>query len=146
VKKTKQSKKRASSQSGGVRTGKISNVGRDVRMAGRDMVTHETTGLQADEIKELFEPVYRSIDSRADMSKGNKEDLKTDVKEIQTAVTEAKQQNQKVEESFLLRRFRNIARMAPDLLDVVVATLVNPLAGLGVAVKKLAEKAKQDTS
>jgi len=36
--------------------------------------------------------------------------------------------------------------MAPDLLDVVVITLTNPLAGLGVAVKKIAEKAKEETS
>ena len=31
--------------------------------------------------------------------------------------------------------------MAPDMLDVIVAALANPLVGLGVAVKKIAEKA-----
>jgi len=31
------------------------------------------------------------------------------------------------------------------MLDVVVATLSNPLAGLHVAVKKIAEKAKEET-
>jgi len=35
--------------------------------------------------------------------------------------------------------------MSPDILDVVVATLGNPLAGLGVAVEKIAEKAKVET-
>jgi hypothetical protein len=35
--------------------------------------------------------------------------------------------------------------MAPDILDVVVATLGNPLAGLGVAAKKIAKKAKEGT-
>ena len=35
--------------------------------------------------------------------------------------------------------------MAPDVLDVIVATLGNPLAGLGVAAKKIAEKAKEET-
>ena len=43
------------------------------------------------------------------------------------------------------KRFCNIARMAPDVLDVIVATLGNPLAGLGVAVKKIAERAKEET-
>ena len=43
------------------------------------------------------------------------------------------------------RRFRNIARTAPDVLEVVVATLGNPLAGFGVAVKKITEKAKEET-
>jgi hypothetical protein len=35
--------------------------------------------------------------------------------------------------------------MAPDVLDLVVTMLANPLAGLGVAVKKIAEKAKDET-
>ena len=59
---------------------------------------------------------------------------------------EATQKNEKLDEGFLSRRFRNIAPMAPDVLDVVVATVANPLAGLGVAVKKIAEKAKQETN
>ena len=42
-------------------------------------------------------------------------------------------------------RSRNIARIAPDMLDMVVATLANPLAGLGMVVKKIAEKAKEET-
>jgi hypothetical protein len=33
--------------------------------------------------------------------------------------------------------------MAPDVLDVIVATLGNALLGLGVAVKKIAERAKE---
>jgi len=51
-----------------------------------------------------------------------------------------------VDEGFLSRRFRNIARVAPDVLDVVVATLGSPLAGLGVAVKKIAEKVREEVS
>ena len=58
---------------------------------------------------------------------------------------QAAKKNEKVDEGFLSCRFRNIARMAPDVLDVVVATLVSPLAELGVAVKKIAEKAKEET-
>jgi hypothetical protein len=50
-----------------------------------------------------------------------------------------------MDEGFLSRHFRNIARMAPDLLDVIVATLTNSLAGLGVAVKKIADKAREET-
>jgi hypothetical protein len=35
-----------------------------------------------------------------------------------------------------------ICVMAPDILDVVIATIANPLAGLGLVSKKIAEKAK----
>jgi hypothetical protein len=50
-----------------------------------------------------------------------------------------------VDEGFLSRRFRNIARMPPDILDLVVAMLANPLSGLGVAARNIAEKAKEET-
>jgi hypothetical protein len=65
--------------------------------------------------------------------------------DLKSVVNEAAKRNVKVNAGFLSRRFRNIARMAPDVLDVVVATLGNPLAGLGVAVKKIAENAKEET-
>jgi hypothetical protein len=110
-------KKRESNEQSSVRVGNISDVSGSVNVAGRDITT-----LPA-----------------------NKEDLKAEVKEIQDMVIEAVQKNAKVDEGFLSRRFRNIARMSPDILDVVVATLANPLAGLGIAVKKIADKAKQET-
>ena len=68
------------------------------------------------------------------------------MQEIESTIQAAVQKNEKVEESFLSRRFRNIARMAPDVLDVIVTTLAHPLAGLGLALKKIAEKAKEETS
>ena len=129
-----------------VRVGKISDISGSVNVAGGDITTHHTvSGLNATEIKQLFDGLYAEIDHRANTSTADKEDLKTDVKEIQTAVAQAAQKNEKVDEGFVSRRFRNIARMAPDVLDVVVAILGNPLAGLGVAAKKIAEKAKQET-
>ncbi len=125
-----------------VRVGNISSVSGNVNIAGGNVTTHQTTtGLSAAEIKGLFDQVYAKIDARPDTPLTDKEDLKAEVKEIQATVTETAKENKKVDESFLARRFRNIARMAPDILDVVVATLANPLAGLGVAVKKIAEQA-----
>jgi len=126
-----------------IRVGNISGVSGNVNVAGGD-INQTTTGLSAAEIKQLFDGLYSAIESRAETSPAVKEDLKAEVKEIQSTVTEATQKNEKVDEGFLARRFRNIARMAPDILDVVVATLVNPLAGLGVAAKKIADKAKEE--
>ncbi len=34
--------------------------------------------------------------------------------------------------------------MAPDILDVVTATLVNPAAAIGVAIQKIAKKAREE--
>jgi hypothetical protein len=129
-----------------IRVGKISDISGNVNIAGGNITTRQTTtGLSAEEIKQLFDGLYTAIEVTAKTSSANKEDIKAEVKEIQSTVTEAAQKNEKLDESFLSRRFRNIARMAPDVLDVVVATLANPLAGLGVAVKKIAEKAKEET-
>jgi len=118
-----------------------------VNVAGGNITTHHTvSGLSGVEIKQLFDQLYAKIEIRPETPPAVKEDLKAEVKEIQAAVTDAARKNQKVDESFLARHFRNIARMAPDVLEVIVATLASPLAGLGVAVRKIAEKAKADTS
>jgi hypothetical protein len=140
-------KKRTRDQQTSIRVGNISEVSGNVNVAGGNITTHHTTtGLSAAEIRQLFDQLYSNIDARADTSPADKEDIKAEVKDIQAVVTQAAQKNEKVDESFLSRRFRNIARMAPDILDVVAATLKNPLGGLGVAVEKIAEKARQETS
>ena len=137
-------KKNESSKRTNVRVGNISDVSGNVNVAAGNITTHQTTdGLNAEEIHQLFLDIYREIDG-LNTTPVNKEDIKAEVKEIQTAVTEASQKNEHVEETFISRRFRNIARMAPDMLDVIVALLANPLAGLGVAAKKIAEKAKEE--
>jgi hypothetical protein len=137
-------KKRESGKQTSIRVGDISDISGNVNVAGGNITTHHTvTGLSAAEIKQLFDGLYANIDARPDTSPADKEDIKAEVKEIQSTVTEAAQTKEKVDEGFLARRFRNIARIAPDVLDVVVATLGNPLVGLGIAVKKIAEKAKE---
>lgn len=130
-----------------VKVGNLSNISGNVNVAGGSITTHQTTtGLSAAEIKGLFDQLYARIDARPNTPSTDKEDLKAEVKEIQATVTEAAKENKKMDENFLARRFRTIARMAPDILEVVVATLANPLAGLGVAVKKVAERARTKTT
>jgi hypothetical protein len=93
---------------------------------------------------QLFDQLYMKIAAYPTAPPTVKEDIKAEVQEIQTIVMDAAKNDQKPEESLIARKFRSIARMAPDILDVIVATLANPLAGLGVAVTKIAEKAKEE--
>ena len=144
-------KKKRRSNSDKVAIGNVNNVSGAITIATGDIsgnisVQHSNSGLSPAEIKQLFDQLYAAIETKTKTPPADKEDLKAEVREMQTAVTEAAQKNEKVDEGFISRRFRNIARMAPDVLDVVVATLGNPLAGLGVAVKKIAEKANEETS
>ncbi len=138
-------KKSTTDKETNIKVGNISDISGNINIAGGNVTTHQTTtGLSATEIKQLFDRLYSAIEANKKTSPADKEDLKAEVEEIQSTVTEAVKKNEKVEENFLSRRFRNIARVAPDVLDVVVATLAGPLAGLGVAVKKIAERAKEE--
>jgi hypothetical protein len=138
--------KRANDQHTNIKVGNVSAISGNMNIAGGDITTHHTiTSLSTAEIKQLFDHIHTAINSRVESPPAEKEDLKAEVDEIQSTIMAAANKNEKVDEGVLLRRFRSIARMAPDILDVVVATLVNPLAGLGVAAKKIAEKAKEQT-
>jgi hypothetical protein len=127
-----------------VKVGNIYGVRGNINIAAGDITTY-TTEVSETDIKQLFDQLYSKIDNRPDTSAATKEDLRAEVQDIQSAIVQASEKKEKIEENFLLRRFRNIARMAPDILDVVAGTLVNPLAGLGVAAKKIAEKAMEET-
>lgn len=128
-----------------VKVGDISGLSGNLNIAGGDITAHqEITGLSAADIKQLFDPIYSEIENRVEIPPRDKEGLKAEVEEIQTTVAAAVKNKEPISESFLTNRFRSIARMAPDILEVVVTTLANPALGIGVAVKKIAEKAKEE--
>lgn len=134
-----------SNKSTRVQVGNISDISGTINIAGGNITTqHTSTGLSAAEIKQLFEGMYAEIEAHPKASTADKADIKAEVKEIQTTLTVAVQKNEKVDEGFLSRRFRNIARMAPDILDVLVKTLASPALGIEELVKKIAKKAKEE--
>lgn len=105
-------KKKTASQVN-VKVGNISGTSGDVNIAGGDITTNKTTnGLSVEDLKQLFDQLYTSIEVNAKTSPADKEDLKAEVKEMQFTVTEAAQKNETIDEGFLSRHFRNIARMA----------------------------------
>lgn len=128
-----------------VKVGNLTGVSGTVNIASGNIEVHQTpTQWHLAEINQLFDPVYAAIESRGGIEPSEKEALKAEVDEIQSSVAEAAQKNEPVDESFLARRFRNVARMAPDVADVVLKTLVNPALGIAEVVKKISEKANED--
>ena len=100
-------KERESGRQTKVKVGNISDIRGNVIVAGGNITTHHTVnGLSAAEIKQLFDGLYTKIEAHPN--------------------TPTAQKNEKVDEGFLSRRFRNIARMAADVLDLVVAMLAIP--------------------
>lgn len=86
-------------------------------------------------IAPLFDDIYHKLDIRIDLKAGEKQDIKGELKEIQAAL-----EKPQPDETFLARRFRNIQRMAPDIVDVAFETLKNPVSGVATVIQKIAKK------
>ncbi len=136
-------KRYSSSASTNLRVGNISGVDGDVNIAGGNITTHKTIA-RAVEIGQLFDEVYAKIETLPKTSPHDKKNLKAEVKVVQTMATATAQKRERLAEGLLEHHFRNIARMAPDILDVVVATLANPLLGLGTAARRIAARAREE--
>jgi hypothetical protein len=98
-------------------------------------ITNNASKLE--EVAKAFEAIYTRIET-SQATSVEKEVLKTEVEDVEAAI-----KNPKVDESFVSRRLRNIGRMAPDILDVILATITSPAAGLGMIGKKIAERVKE---
>jgi hypothetical protein len=83
----------------------------------------------------LFGGIYSELNKRTDLKPEAKNDIKAELHEIQTAL-----EGSKPDENFITRRFRNIERMAPDIVDVAFETLKNPVSGVATLIQKIAKK------
>ena len=118
--------------------GNVDTGGGDI--AGGDITKGNVTqshGLQASDIKELFSPVYQQIDQKKELPADDREDLKVMVNEIEQQAAKGTD----ADEGLISRHLRNIARMAPDILDVTLKTIANPVLGLATLAQKVASKA-----
>jgi hypothetical protein len=133
--------------SGGVNIfGDSVNVGGDI--VGRDKITTTattTTGIDAAALVELlkaFKDINRQIDTRKEDPTVDKEELKETVKKVEEEVKKGEEANPTKVERWL--KFLGV--MAPDILQVTAATLANPVMGLSLAIKKIAEKAQSQAA
>jgi len=110
------------------------NVSGSTIITGDRNVVGSTDTLQQEYIQHIFE----AIESRPDTDPVDKEDLKAAVQEIRKEDSKG----ETADETFIARRLRNIQRMAPDILDVVIEMIKNPVAGFGFVVRNVVEKNK----
>lgn len=83
-----------------------------------------------------FTKIYRYVDDHPKLTATEKDDVKAELQEVEKEA----QKGAQADETFLARRFRNIQRMAPDILDVAVETLKNPISGVATVIQKIAQK------
>jgi len=132
---TSKNAKRTIHAEGAYIEGKI-ETGRDFIGRDQNLELNESIAY----ITQSFTQILTAIDTNTTLSATEKGDLKNDVKEIQEELSKGEKAN----ETFLSRRLRNIGRIAPDILQVVAATISNPLAGLSLVAKKIADRAQNE--
>ena len=99
----------------------------------------QSEGLKHSEITKMFKSIYDQINQRPLTTIDEKEELKKTVKEIEENLS-----SKKPSKKFLEERFRNLRKMAPDILEVALAVLTNPASGLGVLAEKISAKIKTE--
>ncbi len=121
----------------------IGNISNSQGVAiGRGAQVKVQSGIGAKEIAELFIPIYQHIDSRPPDPLVEKEEITDQVKRIETEVATG----EKAEPSKVERWLRNLATMAPDILEVTLGALTSPIAGVSLAIQKIAQKMKEEFS
>ena len=101
------------------------------KIAGRDNIEKNVFNVNVS-----FAPVYNAIQENANIPTDVKENLTENVKQLEQEINKG----EKAEPSFIQKRMETIQKMAPEIAEVVVATLQNPAAGIGLVVKKVIDK------
>lgn len=78
------------------------------------------------------------IDARPEFSTDDRRDFKEQIGKIQAEAAKGTAMDM----SRLEKLINTLAVIGPDVFEVAMATLVNPLAGLGVALKKIGDRAR----
>ncbi len=121
----------------------VNNKGNDNAIAAgrgaRATISH--AGVSAD-LRAWRKDMDKRIDALSPLLPADKADLKESVGKIAAEASKGKQADQ----GRLERLLNGLSAMAPDIFEVATATIANPLAGLGLVVKKIGDKAKLEAS
>jgi hypothetical protein len=109
----------------------VAAVGRGARAT----VSSNSAGTEMDAWRKDME---RRINGLKDLYPEDKSVLNQQVEQIARELEKGPQ----ADAGRVERLFNTIAAMAPDILEVAIATLVNPLAGIGLVAKKIGDKAQ----
>ncbi|MDD2923393.1 MAG: hypothetical protein PHQ36_14000 [Anaerolineales bacterium] len=116
-------------------------VGGNVQGSSIVVGNNNTVSSQSVNVAPLFEQIYVLVDKQPDLPLDDKEDVKAELQEAQIALEEPTP-----DEGFIARRFRNIKRMSPEIAEVAIKTLQNPIGGVVEVVKRIAQKMAEDAN
>ena len=107
---------------------------------GRNASSVVTQGISGEELAAVFAAARQEIADRPVDPDIDKEELEEAVAKIETEADKGEEAN----ESKLERWIRNLANMAPDIVDVMAASLAGPVAGGTMVLKKIINKVKAE--
>lgn len=114
-------------------------IGGNVQGSNIVLGNHNTVSNQSVNLANFFDSITDVVNTHAGLNPGEKDDIKAELQDIQTALEESKP-----DENFLARRFRNLKRMSPDIVEVAFETLKNPIGGVAEVVKRIAKKMTEE--
>lgn len=97
-------------------------------------------GASINQISNSFNQIYTHLASRPEDKNVDKREISEIVQNIEAVVEKNDRENVKIE-----HWLSKLEKMAPDIFEVTVNTLANPLTGLGTVIRKVAEKAKLES-
>jgi hypothetical protein len=121
-----------------ITVGNVSGTGVAI---GRGASATVTQGVSGAELAQLFSVVYQQIEARRDDPDVDKEEIQEQVQKIENEAANGEEANPSKVERWL----NGLLQMAPDIFDVTVATLTNPIAGVATVIRKVAQKAKEES-
>ena len=104
-------------------------------------INNNTVSNQTINITPLFKKIYEKVEKSKDLNSQEKTDVKEELHEIQTVLEQPDP-----DETFLARRFRNLKRMAPEITEIALETLKNPIGGVTEVIKRIAQKATEEAN
>jgi hypothetical protein len=99
----------------------------------------QNTGLRAGELAAVFEQAYRRIAERPEDANVTKDEIKETVKKIEDEAARGEKANQ----NNLERWMGYLKDMAPDVVDVILASMGGPVSGFTAVFQKIAKKAAE---
>ena len=106
--------------------------------AGRDMI--RSTGMSAAEVAQLFNDAYKRIDQLP--ASVDKAEVREAVDAIKKEATNAAEGKEPANNTIVKLSAQNLIKMAPDILEVIAASLASPAAGVAAVIRKVIDKAK----
>ena len=108
-------------------------------IVGRDKITiTNTTHTEFTESIFVWEKHMKGEVENSNLPPDEKDDLIKQLELIKSALVQDKGKNP----TRLEKLINTLAVMSPDIFDVVITTLASPLAGIGLTLRKISDKAK----